>query len=69
MDKALQRLKGYRVLLTLDNGEAVEGQLDGLDPVWAVLTDCTVIAPGGTRLGADGTMFVPLAKIAWLQVP
>lgn len=69
MDKALQRLKTYRVLLTLDNGEAVEGKLESADSSWAVLTDVTVIAPTGTQIEADGTSFVALSRVVRLQVP
>ena len=63
----LRRLVEHRVVLSLDDGRVVDGQLAGLDGEWLVCEQTTV-AVGQDSLTVHGCLFVARGRVLTIQV-
>lgn len=58
-----------RYLVTMVDGEAFEGLLEAADDRHLTLVDSESISPAGDRLKVDGSLWLPRARIAYMQQP
>lgn len=64
--KALRALAGARVMVNLDNGDAIHGTIARSTGDTVDLVSARLAGPNGGAL--DGTVIIPSPRIAWIQV-
>lgn len=58
-----------RVVVTLADGAAFGGLIADLDDGWLLLREAEQVGVQGSRVGVDGELLLPRARIAFIQRP
>lgn len=66
-DRLVRALERRRFLITTDTEETLEGVLTDWDDVFFVYSDVWSIAQTGDRLHLDSDLWLPRARIKYLQ--
>lgn len=67
-DRLVKAFLKDRFLVSLSDGTAIEGLLIDSDDKTVMLADCFRVTPQ-TRIGVDGSVFIPRSNILYMQKP
>lgn len=67
-DRVIASLVRERFLVTLTDGSVFAGLLWDADPTTLHLKDPEAVGADGTRVKADSDVFLPRARVAYLQL-
>lgn len=66
-DRLIRNAVRKRYLVTLDGDEALEGVLIDADANHLVMADVGAMGPEGARRPVDGQVWIPRARVRYLQ--
>jgi small nuclear ribonucleoprotein (snRNP)-like protein len=68
-DRLLREALRERFVVTLTSGETFDGLLDETDESTVTLVDADALAGDGSSTKVDGALYLPRARIAYMQHP
>lgn len=66
-DRIVKKYVRDRFVVTMKDGQTWNGLLTDADTVTLSLADVQAISPDGSRVKADGEIFLPRADVAYMQ--